>query len=62
MTSRNLVLGSLGSTTFLIAATLYQGNNDMNHKLWNIVSTEINSLYTWAAAILLQKTSGKFAL
>jgi len=25
----------------LLAATLYQENPDMNHKLWNIVSTEI---------------------
>jgi hypothetical protein len=24
----------------LLAATLYQGNPDRNHKLWNIVSTE----------------------
>jgi hypothetical protein len=26
--------------SFHEAATLYQGNPDMNHKLWNIVSTE----------------------
>jgi hypothetical protein len=25
----------------LLAATLYQGNPDRDHKLWNIVSTEI---------------------
>jgi hypothetical protein len=24
----------------LLAATLYQGNRDRNHKLWNIASTE----------------------
>ena len=24
----------------LLTATLYQGNPDRNHKLWNIVSTE----------------------
>jgi hypothetical protein len=24
----------------LLAATLYQGNHDRNHKLWNIVSTD----------------------
>jgi hypothetical protein len=24
----------------LLAATLYQGNHDRNHKLWNIRSTE----------------------
>jgi len=57
MTSRNLVLGSLGSTTFLIAATLYQENYDRNQKLWNIISTKIYSLYSRAAAMLLQKTS-----
>ena len=30
----------LGSVTSLKAATLYQGNSDRNHKLWNMVSTE----------------------
>jgi hypothetical protein len=28
-----------GSVAYLIAAILYQGNPDRNHKLWNIVST-----------------------
>jgi len=32
--------GSLGSVASLLAATLYQGNPDRNHKLWNIVSSE----------------------
>jgi hypothetical protein len=32
--------GILGSVASLLAATLYQGNPDMNQKLWNIVSTE----------------------
>jgi hypothetical protein len=32
--------GTLGSVTSLLAATLYQGNPDRNHKLWNIASTE----------------------
>jgi hypothetical protein len=27
---------TLGSVTSLLAATLYQGNSDRNHKLWNI--------------------------
>jgi hypothetical protein len=27
---------TLGSVTSLLAATLYQGNTDRNHKLWNI--------------------------
>jgi hypothetical protein len=31
-------LGTLGSVTSLLAATLYQGDLDRNHKLWNIVS------------------------
>ena len=38
MTSTS-VRGTLGSVTALLVATLYQGNADMNHKLWNIVST-----------------------
>jgi hypothetical protein len=32
--------GTLGSVTSLLAATLYQGNPVMNHKFWNIVSSE----------------------
>jgi hypothetical protein len=32
--------GTLGSVASLLAGTLYQGNPDMNHKLWNIVSFE----------------------
>ena len=39
MTS-TLPKGTLGSVASLLAATLYQGNPDRNHKLWNIVSTE----------------------
>ena len=31
-----LSLGTLGSVASLLAATLYQGNHDKNHKLWNI--------------------------
>ena len=33
--------GTLASVASLLAATLYQGNPDRNHKLWNIVSSEI---------------------
>jgi hypothetical protein len=33
--------GTLGSIASSLAATLYHGNSDRNHKLWNIVSTEI---------------------
>jgi hypothetical protein len=32
--------GILGSVASLLAATLYQGNPDRNHKLWNIISSE----------------------
>ena len=39
MTS-TLPKGTLGSVSSLLAATLYQGNPDRNHKLWNIVSSE----------------------
>jgi hypothetical protein len=38
MTS-NLPRGTLGSVASLLAATLYQGNPDRNHKLSNIVSS-----------------------
>ena len=37
--------GTLGSVASLLAATLYQGNPDRNHKLWNIVSTETYILH-----------------
>jgi hypothetical protein len=36
----NLLKGTLGSTASLLAATLYQGNPDRNHKLWNSISSE----------------------
>jgi hypothetical protein len=39
MTS-TLPKGALGSVASLLSATLYQGNADMNHTLWNIVSSE----------------------
>jgi hypothetical protein len=39
MTS-TLPKGTLGSVASLLAATLYQGNPDRNHKLWNIVSSD----------------------
>jgi hypothetical protein len=35
MTS-TLLRGTPGSVASLLAATLYQGNPDRNHKLWNI--------------------------
>jgi hypothetical protein len=39
MTS-TLSKGTLGSIASLLAATLYQGNPDRNHRLWNIASSE----------------------
>ena len=50
--------GTLGSVASLLAATLYQGNPDCNHKLWNIVST---GRYTGAAEMLLHM-NGKFTM
>jgi hypothetical protein len=32
--------GTLGSVASLSAATLYQGNHERNHKVWNIALTE----------------------
>jgi hypothetical protein len=49
----------------LLAATLYHGNPDRNHKLWNIVSTErdiyIYIPYASAAGMLLH-IDGKFTM
>jgi hypothetical protein len=36
---------TLGSVASLLAATLYQGHPDRNHKLWNIVSSERDILH-----------------
>ena len=44
MTS-TLPKGTLGSVASLLAATLYQGIPDRNHKLWNIVSSERDILH-----------------
>jgi hypothetical protein len=38
-------LGPLGSVAFLLAATLYHGNHDRNHKLWNIGKLRDNILH-----------------
>jgi len=45
----------------LLAATLYQGMHDWNHKLWNIGSTEIYIPYAGAAGMLLH-INGKFTM
>jgi hypothetical protein len=39
------IRGTLGSVASLLAAFLYQGNPDRNHKLWNIVSRYTDSDY-----------------
>ena len=44
MTS-TLPKGTFGSVASLLAATLYHGNPDRNHKLWNIVSSERDILH-----------------
>jgi hypothetical protein len=49
MTS-TLPKGNLGSVASLLAATIYQGNPDRNHKLWNIVtvsSITVNLAMPW---------------
>jgi hypothetical protein len=45
----------------LLAATLYQGNPDRNHKLWNIVSSDRYNPYAGAAGMLLH-INGKFTM
>jgi len=42
----------LGSVDSLLAAILYQGNTERNHKLWDIVSTEryILHIFCWNVA------------
>jgi hypothetical protein len=49
----NIPAGTLGSVASLLAATLYQGNPDRNHKLWNIVSTE-RDIYSLVMEVLLE--------
>ena len=49
---------TLGSVASLLAATVYQGNPDWNHKLWNIVSSEryilhMSCINTWCNSDLL---------
>jgi hypothetical protein len=48
----------------LLAAALYQGNPDRNHKLWNIISTERYIVYTpyAGAAGMLLHMNGKFTM
>ena len=41
-------IGTIGPVASLLAATLYQGNHDRNHMLWNIGSTKSDILYMQA--------------
>jgi hypothetical protein len=45
-----------GSVASLLETTLYQGNHDRNHNLWNIGSTDA---YAGIAEMLLH-SNGKF--
>jgi hypothetical protein len=46
----------------LLAATLYKGNTDKNHKLWNIISIERYILHNAGAAGILLHMNGKFTM
>ena len=63
MTS-TLPRGTLGSVGSLLVVTLYHGNPDRNHKVWNIVSTEIYILHMQmlleCCYIKMEFTIGKF--
>jgi len=51
-------MGTLGgSVAFLLAATLYQGHPDRNHKLWTIGSTERYTLHMQALVGYIQMES-----
>jgi hypothetical protein len=56
---------SLNNSRFgaLLAATLYQGNPDRSHKLWNIVSIKIYIYTPYAGAVgMLLHINGKFTM
>jgi hypothetical protein len=52
MMTSTYAVGILGWVGSLLAATLYRGNTERNHKLWNIVSTErhILHIFCWNVA------------
>ena len=56
----NLTKRNPCSVASLLEATLYQGNPDRNHKLWNI-NWEIYTPYAGAAGMLLHM-NGKFTI
>jgi len=55
-------MGTIGSEASLLAATLYQGSPDRNHKLWNIRWTErdIYSICSRCWNEMLLHINGKF--
>jgi hypothetical protein len=62
MMTSTLPKGTLGSVTSLLAANLYQGNPDRNHKLWNIASSESYIFQNAVAAGMLLHINGKFTM
>ena len=53
--------GTVGLVASLLAATLYQGSHDRDHKFWDIVSTERYIFIPYAgAARMFQHINGKF--
>jgi hypothetical protein len=52
------MISILGSVAYLLAATLYQGSPDRNHKLWNIGSIERYIIHIYAGVSLLECWSG----
>jgi len=45
-------MGTFGAVASLLAATLYQWYHDLNHELWNFVSTERYILYMQVLQII----------
>jgi hypothetical protein len=57
--------GTIVSVASLLAAILYQGNPDRNHKLWNIVSTErciLHIFFYASTAAMLLHINGTFTM
>jgi hypothetical protein len=54
--------GTLGSVASLLTGSLFQGNPDRNHKLWNIGSTERYILHIEKQLKCGTFTFGKFVI
>jgi hypothetical protein len=59
VTIKDLCTRNPWSGTFLLAATLYQGNEDKNHKIWNMVSTDSSKVDIYISCINGKFTMGK---